>query len=312
MGNHVFMCYDREDGEFVLKLADSLKRRGVPVWLDQWDIPSGADWDLTIDNALYDCSQFLIVLSTKSVESLEVRSELRTALDEKKPIVPILYQSCRIPRQLRLIQRADFTSCSPNNMAALDQVLRALGIREDANAAKKPRKKEISVKKEKMNSPISQKSNQENAIDWNDKGLVFYDQKKYDEAIKCYDKAIELDPKYAYPWNGKGNVFCGQKKYEGAIKCYDKAIELDPKDAYAWNGKGLVFYDQKKYEEAIKCYDKAIELDPKYANPWNGKGNIFYDQKKYEGAIKCYDKAIELNPGFEIAISNKQLALGQL
>jgi hypothetical protein len=68
-------------------LAASLKNRGVPVWLDQWDIPSEADWDLTIDNALYNCSRFLIVLSLKSVESMEVRSELRTALGEKKPIV---------------------------------------------------------------------------------------------------------------------------------------------------------------------------------------------------------------------------------
>jgi tetratricopeptide (TPR) repeat protein len=296
MGNHVFICYDREDEEFVLKLVDSLKKRGVPVWLDQWDIPSGADWDLTIDNALYDCSQFLIVLSTKSVESLEVRSELRTALDEKKPIVPILYQSCRIPRQLRLIQRADFTSCSPNNIAALDQVLRALGIGEDADAAKKPREKEISVKKEKMNSPISQKSNQEDEKDWNGKGNIFYYQKKYDEAIKCYDKAIELDPKYVYPWANKGNVLYYQKKNEEAIRCDDKAIELDPKFAYPWNSKGLVLYDQKKYEEAIRCYDKAIELDPKYAAPWNNKGRFLYDQKKYDEAIRCYDKAIELDP----------------
>jgi hypothetical protein len=43
MGDRVFICYDREDEEFVLKLAASLKNRGVPVWLDQWDIPSEAD-----------------------------------------------------------------------------------------------------------------------------------------------------------------------------------------------------------------------------------------------------------------------------
>jgi hypothetical protein len=130
MGNHVFVCYAREDESFVLKLAASLKNLGVPIWLDQWNIPSGADWDLTIDNALYECAQFLIVLSETSVKSIEVRSELRTVLDEKKPIVPILYQSCRIPRQLRLIQRADFTSCSPDDVAALNQVLKALGMGE--------------------------------------------------------------------------------------------------------------------------------------------------------------------------------------
>lgn len=47
MGDHVFLCYARKDEDFVLKLATNLKGRGVPVWLDQWDIPPSADWDLT-------------------------------------------------------------------------------------------------------------------------------------------------------------------------------------------------------------------------------------------------------------------------
>jgi EAL domain-containing protein (putative c-di-GMP-specific phosphodiesterase class I) len=36
MGDHVFICYAREDQDFVLKLAANLKERGVRVWLDQF------------------------------------------------------------------------------------------------------------------------------------------------------------------------------------------------------------------------------------------------------------------------------------
>src|SRR5262245_50048965 len=110
MGDRVFICYAREDEEFVLKLAVNLKNRGVSVWLDQWDIAPGADWDQTIDNALQECTQFLIVLSPMAVTSKEVRSELRTALNLNKPIVPVLHQTCHIPRQLQVIQYVDFTS----------------------------------------------------------------------------------------------------------------------------------------------------------------------------------------------------------
>jgi hypothetical protein len=60
MGDHVFVCYAREDEAFVLKLAAHLRDRGVPVWLDQWEISSGTDWDQSIDNAIYDCARFLI------------------------------------------------------------------------------------------------------------------------------------------------------------------------------------------------------------------------------------------------------------
>ena len=132
MGDHIFICHARRDEDFVLKLAANLKERGVPVWLDQWDIPPGTDWDLTIDNAIYDCARFLIVLSPAAVASQEVRGELRTALDEDKPIVSVLYQACRIPRQLRLIQHVDFSYDSYDG--AFKRLLAALGESDPASA----------------------------------------------------------------------------------------------------------------------------------------------------------------------------------
>ena len=123
-----FVCYAREDESFALGFASDLKDGGVNVWVDQWDIPSGADWDYEIDKALYDCHYFLIVLSPAAVESEEVRSELRIALDERKRIVPVLYQPCRVPRRLRLIQHIDCTEAAGGRSdRAMRLILRALG-----------------------------------------------------------------------------------------------------------------------------------------------------------------------------------------
>jgi hypothetical protein len=133
MGDHIFICYARKDARFVLRLAARLKARGVPVWLDQWDIKGGMDWEQSVDSALHNCAQFLIVLSPVAVASNEVRGELRTALDKKKPIVPVLHQSCEIPRQLRLIQYIDFSGCGPDDVATLDRLVRALGIPDEGH-----------------------------------------------------------------------------------------------------------------------------------------------------------------------------------
>jgi TIR domain-containing protein len=123
-----FVCYAREDESFALGLATDLKADGVSVWVDQWDIPSGADWDYEIDRALYDCHYFLIVLSPSAVESEEVRSELRIALDERKRIAPVLYQPCRVPRRLRLIQHIDCTETAGGRSdRAMRLIFRALG-----------------------------------------------------------------------------------------------------------------------------------------------------------------------------------------
>src|SRR5262245_13799113 len=107
MGNHVFICYARKDSKFVLELAANLKDRGVPVWLDQWRIEPSQDWDRAIDTAIHDCAKFLIVLSPLAVNSQEVRGELRVALDQNKPIIPVMYRPCHIPRQLRNVQYVD-------------------------------------------------------------------------------------------------------------------------------------------------------------------------------------------------------------
>jgi len=125
-GNYVFICYARADENFAFKLAINLNNRGIPIWLDKWDIPNGADWDLAIDTALKGCAHFLIVLSPASANSDNVRSELLMAFDEEKHIVPILYQACNIPRRLRLIQYTDFSNYSPDDAAALNQVLHSL------------------------------------------------------------------------------------------------------------------------------------------------------------------------------------------
>ena len=101
MSGHTFVCYAREDEDFVLKLASKLKSRGARVWVDKQDIPAAADWDRSIDQAIKDSGHFLIVLSPHAESSQEVRGELRMALDNEKPVVPILYKNCEIPRQLR-------------------------------------------------------------------------------------------------------------------------------------------------------------------------------------------------------------------
>jgi tetratricopeptide (TPR) repeat protein len=67
----------------------------------------------------------------------------------------------------------------------------------------------------------------------------------------------------ASEWNEKGTILDKEGKYEEAIKCYNKALDLDPKCNGFWHNKGLTLYNLKKYEEAVKCFDKALELEPK-------------------------------------------------
>lgn len=103
-----FFSYSRQDSSFVLRLAKDLKSSGAPVWLDQLDIKPGQLWDKSTERALAAASRVLVVLSVASIESENVMDEVAFALDEKKTVIPIVYEECRIPFRLRRLQHIDF------------------------------------------------------------------------------------------------------------------------------------------------------------------------------------------------------------
>jgi tetratricopeptide (TPR) repeat protein len=113
-------------------------------------------------------------------------------------------------------------------------------------------------------------------------------------------------------WNEKGCDLGDQGKHQEAIKCFDKAIEIEPNDIDAWNGKGNALYCLGKYDEAIRCYDKALDIDPNDTDVWYNKGNALNDKEKYEKAIKGYNKYLEINPNNAEAKSYKEKALKAL
>jgi hypothetical protein len=92
-------------------------------------------WDRDIDRALKECTHLLIVLSPEAVDSREVRGELREFLDLGKPVLPVLYKPCEIPRQIRVVQYVEFKSRSPHDPAALNEVVRALSPLADERDA---------------------------------------------------------------------------------------------------------------------------------------------------------------------------------
>ncbi|MEQ8187231.1 MAG: tetratricopeptide repeat protein [Candidatus Eremiobacterota bacterium] len=147
------------------------------------------------------------------------------------------------------------------------------------------------------------------ADEWNTKGLDFFNQGKYEEAIKYYDKALDIEPEHVKTWHNKGVLLKKLGKNTEAIECYDKVLEIDPEALNTWYNRGIILKELGQNEEAMKCYDKALESNPGYFYAWNNKGSILYNQGKNEEAIECYDKAIINNPSYVHAWYNKGVAL---
>lgn len=78
------------------------------------------------------------------------------------------------------------------------------------------------------------------------------------EFIELTEKALELSRQF---------------KNVDAIKLYDKAIDLNPTVAQTYFNRGACRANNFDFEEAIKDYDKAIELKPEYMEAYGNRGN---------------------------------------
>jgi len=125
------------------------------------------------------------------------------------------------------------------------------------------------------------------------------DEKKYDEALKDYNKAVELNPGYFNSYFNRGTLYLFQKRNDEALIDINKTLELKPDFYKAHYNRGVVYANKSLFDEAIKNYSKAIELQPNYAEAYYSKGLAELSlNKKNEG---CVDLKQSLNLGYKPA-----------
>ncbi len=104
-----FISYSRANSDFAMRLANDLKQAGLPVWLDQLDIPAGSRWDDGIEKALHASTAFVVILSPEAMQSQNVKDEIGYAIDAGKHILPIVLKQTDMPFRLRRFQFVDST-----------------------------------------------------------------------------------------------------------------------------------------------------------------------------------------------------------
>lgn len=123
MAERLFVSYSRKNERFALSLAQKLRDAGIANWIDQLDIPGGADWKLAIEQALEAARGVVAILSRPAVESPIVQHEIAYALVRARPVYPILIEDCNVPQMLKSVHYIDF-----RRSGALDRVLRDLRL----------------------------------------------------------------------------------------------------------------------------------------------------------------------------------------
>lgn len=125
-------------------------------------------------------------------------------------------------------------------------------------------------------------------------GYIKWEEKKFEESIELYKKAIELDPKYVDAYDGWAYSLYEMKKYDEAAEIYKKALSLEPNNTFTNHYIGMNLEAQGMHDSAIMYYERSIQLDPAYDEVYVSYGDLLFEQKKYDQAAEMYNKAIDL------------------
>src|SRR5262249_14186325 len=71
---------------------------------------------------------------------------------------------------------------------------------------------------------------------------------------------------------------------EDAVRCYRRALELQPEHADALNNLGNALRESKQLAEAEKCYREALRLRPQFALAVRNLGNVLDAQERHAEA----------------------------
>ena len=93
-----------------------------------------------------------------------------------------------------------------------------------------------------------------------DKGMEAAKKKKWDEAAKDFQKAVELYPGYATAWYELGRLQMASAPDSARIS-FECAMKADPKYAAPYVELAAIEVQAKKWKEVAQITDRAIRLD---------------------------------------------------
>jgi hypothetical protein len=98
----VFVSYCVKDSQAVRDMVEYLERRGISAWIAPRDVRPGIDYSEQIQEAIEQCSAFVVAVTQGANTSLFVRAETEMAFSSRRPIFPVRFGEVAPAKGLRL------------------------------------------------------------------------------------------------------------------------------------------------------------------------------------------------------------------
>lgn len=117
-------------------------------------------------------------------------------------------------------------------------------------------------------------------------------ENRWDEALQCYDHAIQQAPTLALAYFRKGNILLDRGEYQKAADAYASALQYKPDSAGAQLNMGTAQQELGHSAEAETHFLKALELNPRLWDAWQALGDLQAHQEQWELAATSFETAL--------------------
>ena len=142
-------------------------------------------------------------------------------------------------------------------------------------------------------------------------GLLSFDAGQYDHAVEWFSRAIRQDPNAEYV-SHLGAALQRLLRFDEALKAFDKAVQLKPDSAELWRNLGNVLVQLGRDDEALLSYRQAFGLDASDFDAASKAAALLHRQARWQESLLFLDACAALRPDHAVTLQLRAIAFRAL
>jgi Flp pilus assembly protein TadD len=334
MAHDVFVSYAHQDRTVANAVCATLEARGIRCWIAPRDILPGSDWGAAIIDAIQEAKALVLVFSSNSNESDQIKREVERTVHQGVAVVPFRIEDVLPNKTLEYFISTQhwldaLTPPLEDHLAHLAETITVLlekksskdkprHIVGEAPAPSQPPSRPEAMSPEER-PPAIMVSAPPRKFPWAllfllvgflavlvVAGGIWWRWSQPNVVTKevpapSPPAALPAAPPTAEPPAKLSateyyNLGNEAKDPEEKIKHYTKAIEINSYNAQYYYYRGLAYKKRALFPLAIEDFTKAILYQANYPSAYVNRGLSHYEMGQQDAAIADYTKAISFDP----------------
>lgn len=125
-------------------------------------------------------------------------------------------------------------------------------------------------------------------------GEIYFDKEKFEECIRYFLLALEINPLYPRCWFQVGYAAMQLEQWPLSASSFSKVVQLNPDDGEAWNNLAAVHINNKQKQEAFNALQQSIKFKRGDWKVWDNYLTVAMDLGEIQEVLLAIESLIRL------------------